>query len=68
MKDNRTDITINQIPIDVSFICPYCEIDIEMNFDDFKKIIADNFPYWENEKFECPECRKEIVVDNVEWN
>lgn len=38
-----------------------------MNFDDFTKIVND-FPYWGNEHFECPECGEEIVVDNVEWN
>ena len=62
MKDNRTDITIHQIPISVSFICPHCEAEIDMNFHDFKKIIL------ENENFECPECGEEIVVDNIEWD
>ena len=45
MEDNRTDITIHQIPISVSFICPHCEAEIDINFNDFTKVI-DDFPYW----------------------
>ena len=67
MEDNRTDITIHQIPISVSFICPHCEAEIDINFHEFTKIV-DDFPYWENENFECPECGEEIVVDNIEWD
>lgn len=67
MKDAlTTDITVYQEPVSVSFLCPYCEEETELEI----KEALDEWglpPDWEYTKIKCPKCGKKIEIDSVDW-
>ena len=67
MSDNKTDITVIQIPTYVDFTCPHCDEDIEMDYDDFNNMMCSYYwGEWVQEEFTCPGCGETIEVNDVE--
>lgn len=69
ITENRTTITVVNLPSYVACICPHCGEDIEIEYLDFTYMMSnDYYEDWAGETFECPECGKEISVKGVNWN
>ena len=65
----KTDIQIISAPAWVKFNCPYCDGEIEMDYDEFNNLITEDYPGdWQGEKIDCPNCKKEIEIDDIAWD
>lgn len=62
----KVDLRVIKEPVTVDFICPHCEEETEMDFNDFCNEIGEVCD-WQYTKFECPECSKTIEIDGTEW-
>ena len=63
-EDAKTvDFYINQVPVAISLECPYCGIEVRINWDDI-----DVPEYWGDDWGEvtCSYCGKEINLGNYE--
>lgn len=66
---NSVDITIVRTPRYVTFDCPYCDEEIEMDYDEFTDfMMEDNPSEWEYEPFFCPKCYEELEVGDIDWD
>lgn len=64
----KTDIQIVSEPTWVKLNCPYCDEEIEMDYDEFSDLMTESYPGdWSGEKIECPYCNREIEINDVEW-
>lgn len=62
-------ITIIQRPTDIRIDCPNCDYEIEISYSDFEDLMHSIYPCdWIGEKIVCPECGKEIEIDDYEWD
>ena len=52
-------------PVYVVTECPYCDEEIEINFDDF--MITDYPGDMIGEVIGCPSCLKQIEIEDIEW-
>lgn len=68
MSKKETSISIIQVPTDVRFECPHCLDDIEMDYDEFERIVGCSVQDWNYSFFCCPECGEDIMIDSVEWD
>ena len=50
------DIVINQVPTSVTFICPHCENEADIEYNEFERITGND----------CPNCGGELETDGVE--
>lgn len=63
-----TDVRIIQRPVEVKIECPHCFYDIEMEYSEFSVDMGSDWPGdWEGRILDCPNCEKEIEIDEVEW-
>lgn len=54
------DYTINSMPRDITFNCPYCDKSVSIDFRN---------EFWESgEIVECPECGREVYLNNWEYD
>lgn len=62
------DIVIVQKPISVTFTCPYCAEDIEIDFEEFKDITNNDLCglLYDSNYFNCPKCNGYLETDGVE--
>ena len=61
------DITVLQKPIKISYICPFCSEEIELNYNDFVDTQINDYPGdWSTT--ECPECESILNINNVEYD
>lgn len=65
IKETRADFTILSRPCAIKLECPYCEEEIEIDWEDV------NAPecwsdYWDD--IECPECGKTIKLGDWEYD
>ena len=69
MTDNRIDITVISRPSYITIECPYCEEEININYNDFLGMMT-HYYYedWIDEVIKCPECGKEVTIGSVEWD
>lgn len=63
----KADFTIVTAPIYVTWECPYCGKEFEDDYKEFSTI-SDNPGHWSGEKVECPNCKREIIIDDVDWD
>lgn len=62
----KVDFTIVTIPKWFSAECPYCELEFDIDYDEFCD--TDNPFEVEGKVAECPWCKKEMIVDDVEFD
>lgn len=71
MKKLETIVTIDQVPIDVEFTCPYCEANISEGFEDFlddQGLSWSDFYDRQHDPIKCPFCENEIEVSyEFDW-
>ena len=63
----KIDVTVNQKPVSVSFDCPHCEEEIEIEYQDFSNELGEPCD-WEYSKVKCPKCGKTTEIGSVEWD
>ena len=51
----------------VTFECPHCKTEVVEKYGDFCIEVGEPCD-WKYSKIECPECEKELEIDNAEWN
>lgn len=62
-------VKIFSAPVDIEIDCPYCAYEIAMSYGDFEDLMSSNYPGdWKGEKIECPECGKEIEIEDSSWD
>lgn len=60
-------ITIVQIPKYVTYECPYCGSEVDVDYDDFEDDRMTNYwPEWKGDTVICDECGKKFQIGNVE--
>ena len=62
------DIVINQVPNSVAFICPHCENEVYIEYNEFERITGNDLCglLYNSTYFECPNCDGELEIDGVE--
>lgn len=62
------DIVINQVPTSVTFICPHCENEADIEYNEFEHITGNDLCglLYASTYFECPNCGGELETDGVE--
>lgn len=62
------DIVINQVPTSVTFICPHCENEGDIEYNEFERITGNDLCglLYASTYFECPNCGGELETDGVE--
>lgn len=63
MKNKDVKATIISTPTKVRFICPYCQKDIEVPFND---VYFNSNYWWDGAYVDCSECGDEVYLDNFE--
>jgi predicted RNA-binding Zn-ribbon protein involved in translation (DUF1610 family) len=63
----KIDLTVNSVPVSVTWSCPHCGAEIEIPYSSFCSDIGEPCD-WMSSKFECPKCEKEVKIDYVEWD
>ena len=62
------DVRIIQRPVMARIDCPHCDYEIEMQYSDFEGLMPSEYPGdWGGEVIECPNCNKQIEIDDTEW-
>lgn len=64
----KVDIAINQAPISVSFTCPCCEEEFDIDYDEFANdmALADlGSLINDTNHFTCPKCNEELEIDEA---
>lgn len=64
----KVDIIINQAPVSVSFTCPCCEEEFDIDYDEFADdmVIADLGSLLNDRNgFICPECNEWLDIDEA---
>ncbi len=61
--EKKVDFQINQRPVSISFECPNCESDVEINWDEI-----DTPDCWSDDwgEIECPYCHKILELGDYE--
>lgn len=52
----KTGVTVEQRPVSVSYTCPCCNEEMEVDYDIFCNEIGDNPGDWTYSTLECKEC------------
>jgi endogenous inhibitor of DNA gyrase (YacG/DUF329 family) len=63
---NKVDILVHQAPIEITFECPLCENEVDLDYIDFCGIAGEPSE-WTCARFNCPECGKELELNSNEW-
>ena len=66
-KECKVTVQVNTRPTSVSYNCPNCEEDIEIDYNDFENEVGE-YCDWCYSKIRCPECDSELEVDGSEWD
>lgn len=67
--DNKADVIVFQMPVRVRVTCPHCEYDIKMSYEDFTNLMGSDYPGdWDGQKIKCDSCKKEIEINDNEWD
>jgi len=63
MNEQKTDFTIVRKPDRINLECPYCEMDIDIDWDNL-----DVPDYWGDDwgEIECPECEHTILLGDYD--
>lgn len=63
--NNGVNYTIISRPSYITFECPFCHEEIEVNFDE----VDFNTDYWGDGAWcDCPECGEEVELDDYEYD
>lgn len=63
----KADILIVQKPEYVSYTCPKCGAEVEVDYDDFEdERTSEYWGDWEGDTVICDECGAEFRIDKVE--
>ena len=67
-NENKPKVTVqvNTCPTSVSYTCPNCEEDIEIEYGDFENVVG-SYCDWCYSTIECPECDCKLEIDSSEW-
>lgn len=62
------DIVINQTPTSVTFTCPYCEDEVDVEYKEFERITGNDLCglLYDSNCFKCPNCERDLETDGVE--
>lgn len=65
----KAELQIISMPVEVRVTCPYCEEEMEIDFDNFMKEMYSDYPGdWRGETVECPGCKNEIEIEEISWD
>lgn len=61
------NIIIKQKPVSVAFICPYCENEIDIEYNEFEHITGKNLCglLYDATYFNCPNCDGYLETDEI---
>lgn len=59
----KVEVTVVRVPKYVSYTCPHCGEEVEVDFDDR---ISDCWPDWVGDTVICDECGAEFEIGSVE--
>lgn len=62
----EADVTVNQTPVSVSFTCPHCDEEVEIDYQEFEDLAGEPCD-WNFSIINCPRCEKKIQIDSVDW-
>lgn len=63
--NNGVNYTIISRPSYITFECPFCHGEVEVNFDE----VDFNTDYWgDGACCDCPECGEEVELDDYEYD
>ena len=63
--NNGVNYTIISRPYYITFECPFCHEEVEVNFDE----VDFNTDYWGDGAWcDCPECGEEVKLDDYEYD
>lgn len=64
---NDVDITIEQMPVRVSFTCPCCEQEISVDYDEFERMTSSDLGeiLHDTTDFRCPVCQEKLYTADV---
>lgn len=67
MVPRQVTATVNQIPVDVSIDCEFCEENILISYEDFCAKHGDPSD-WNYETITCPRCGAKLIIENQDWS
>jgi len=60
-------ITVVTTVVKIQFDCPHCRDGIEIAYKEFCGIVGE-YCDWHDSDFECPNCEKQITIDEIDWD
>lgn len=64
----KADVRVIQRPAEIKIDCPHCNYEINMLYGDFEDLMQNDYPGdWIGEKIECPNCEKDIEIEDYDW-
>lgn len=63
----KIDITVIKRPVNVFFVCPFCNNEIEIEYGSFESDIGEPCD-WPSTQFECPVCEKKLEINTIDWD
>lgn len=64
-----TEIIIQSAPTQVEYICPHCEEEIEIDYNEFESdMTSECWCDWEYQTIKCPNCKMKIKISSVEYD
>jgi len=60
------EVTVNQKPISVSFVCPVCDHENEFEYGEFCDMCGEP-PDWSFEIVQCEDCRAKFTISSQDW-
>jgi predicted RNA-binding Zn-ribbon protein involved in translation (DUF1610 family) len=67
MSEKKIELRVERRAIKVHFECPYCEEEVERDYNDFCNEIGEPCD-WADTLFNCPECGREVQIYYVDWD
>lgn len=69
MIDNKTTITVVNMPSYITCYCPHCGEKIKIPYQDFLCMMTEYYyGDWIGNTFDCSKCGGEIEIKNVDWD
>lgn len=63
----KSEVTIVRVPEYVTYECPYCGEEVEIDYDKFfYDMRRDCWPKWVGDSVICYECGAEFIIESVE--
>lgn len=68
LSSNKADYTICSKPDHINLICPHCEMDFDLSWDELYERIGSDLYYGNHGEVECDYCNQTIDLGDCEYD